>query len=337
MFLAEPDFGVEQVESDVMSAGVFSPDSLDKPIPQDCPAGLGLGFGVVLLASMLMLAPAVWAASAADIKNPSASPAIGTGPTLRLGYGPDVSGDNSTASFLYFVRLISPEPVSTLTSPGSTQMARVVSARRSFGRDSFAVKCDFEITGQGFQENHFDLGNIIRRHEARLKAGGVVRRQLNSITVAGAGSGRFEISGTVSNGVPVVMEVRLQFDVRGRVSPVLIELCDLRCRDGQFLHQDEVEARVSSLTFRRQSGLPKMEVGVASVSAKGAGKSLWHSLTGGVKGMVANLFIPPLLVQPIGNQAMLDFGQALVAGESSFTFPLARNLTADKSHLGISR
>jgi hypothetical protein len=52
------------------------------------------------------------------------------GPTLRLEFGRNQSPGNPLASFMYFVPLISPEPVSSITSPSSTQAARVLSAKR---------------------------------------------------------------------------------------------------------------------------------------------------------------------------------------------------------------
>jgi hypothetical protein len=45
-----------------------------------------------------------------------------------------------------------------------------------------------------------------------------------------------------------------------------------------------------------------------------------------VTGEAANLFLPPLPVEQLGNRAMLDFGMALISGSPTFTFPRARNL-----------
>ncbi len=69
-----------------------------------------------------------------------------------------------------------------------------------------------------------------------------------------------------------------------------------------------------------------MEVSVASVKKKGAGEGWWQNFKGGLKGVAVNLLIPPLMVEAVGHQAMLDFGQALASGAPSFTFPRARNL-----------
>ena len=252
--------------------------------------------------------------------------AVATGPTIRLDYEPGGSDRNPVASFMYFVPLISLEPVSSITSPGSTQSAQVTSAKRRFTAHSFLTTCEFEFNGQGWQQSLFDFTNQIQRQERQLKEGDSLRRQLSSITVEGTGSGLVEVEGTVSNGVQIVTEVRLRFNARGATSPVSIGMCDIRYVDGEFKQLKEMEAQVNTLTFRRKPGPPKMEVTVAAVKKKGAGKNLWQSIKGGITGAAVNLFSDPLAVEATGHQAMLDFGQALVSGAPTFTFPHARNL-----------
>jgi len=249
-----------------------------------------------------------------------------TGPTIRLDYTPGESPGNPVASFMYFVPLISLEPVSSLTSPGSTQSAHVTSAKRRFTGHSFFTKCEFEFRGQGSQESLFDLTNSIRGHEWRLKEGGALHRQLSSITVEGTGKGTVEVEGTVSNAVQTVTEVRLRFNAGGTPSPVSIGMCDIRYEDGAFKQLEQIVARVNTLTFRRRPGPPRMEVTVASVRKKGAGNNLWQSIKGGITGTAVNLFLEPLTVEATGHQAMLGFGQAIVSGAPTFTFPHARNL-----------
>jgi hypothetical protein len=229
---------------------------------------------------------------------------------------------------MYFVPLISPEPVTSITSPGSTQSVQLSAAKRRLTANSFLTICEFEFNGEGSHQSLFDLSDEIRRHDGKLKAGGSMRRQLNSITVDGKGSGAVEVEGMVSNGVQIVTEVRLRFNARGKASPVSIGLCDICYVDGEIKRLKEMVAQVNTLTFRRQQGQPKMEVTVASVKKKGAGNSLWQSIKGGIAGTAVNLLIDPLTVRKVGHQAMLDFGEALVSGASSFTFPYARNLKA---------
>jgi hypothetical protein len=225
---------------------------------------------------------------------------------------------------MYFVPLISPEPVSSLTSPGSTQVARVFSAKRKSTPNSFVVTCEFEFSGSGSQQSILDLEPNIRRHKRKLEAGGSTGRQLSTITVGGPGSGVVEVEGTISNSVETVNEVRLRFNAHGKTSPIAIEICDVRYQEGELRHVDEIIARVNSLTFNRKTGRPRMEVSVASVKKKNAGNSLWQNFKGSVVGMAVNLFIPPLTVEAVGHQAMLDFGRALASGAGSFTFPCAR-------------
>ncbi len=232
---------------------------------------------------------------------------------------------------MYFVPLISPAPVSSVSSPGNTQAARVFLARRKSTPHTFVVTCEFEFTGDGSEQTVVDLEPCIRRNEQRLKAGGSTSRQLSSITIEGTGRGLVEVEGTISNNLETVTEVRLRFNAHGKSSPVSIELCELRQLDGIACRVHEIVARVNTLTFRRKPGTPKMEVTVASVKNKGAPNGLWQNVKGALKGLAVNLLIDPLTIERIGNAAMLDFGQALASGAATFTFPQATNLTFNSS------
>ena len=144
----------------------------------------------------------------------------------------------------------------------------------------------------------------------------------------GAGHGRVEVEGVVSNGVATVTEGRLQFNARGHSSPVMIGLHDLRLVDGAVRAENAVVARVNTLTFQRAASRPKMAVALASVNRENAKDNLWQTLKGGFTSALANLFIKPITVERLGNDAILDFGRALAAEEPAFTFPRAKNLRA---------
>ncbi|MGA2750712.1 MAG: hypothetical protein ABSG59_18225 [Verrucomicrobiota bacterium] len=250
----------------------------------------------------------------------------GVGPTLRLGDGREDSPSNPMAAFMYFVPLISPEPVTIIVSPGSTQSVRILSISRRGTERKFVLGCDLEFSGEGLEQSVFDLSREIRLHERELRDGGSLNKQLKSIAIEGGGAVQIEVEGAISNNLPAVNEVRLRFDAHGQTSPVVIDLCDVRQIAGQVRQVNEIIARVSTLTFRRQTGRPKMEVTVASVKDKGEGDTLWQNLKGRVKGMAADLLLDPLDIEAAGNGAMLDFGKALVSGSPSFTFPQATNL-----------
>ena len=254
------------------------------------------------------------------------------GPTIHLCYGTDATTANPVAEFMYFVPLISRQPVSSLTSAGSTQSVRINSVTRSFSRHSFAVTCEIDLTGDGWQQSVFDLTQTAERHERQLQNGGSVGRQLKSIDVQGAGAITVEVEGGVSDGVATVREVRLHFNAHGHASPVSIDICDIRRVNGDVQQANEILARVNTQTFRRETGPPKMEVSVAYVKHKDAGDGFWQKVKGRVAGAAVNMFIDPLTVEEAGHQAMLDFGQALVAGAPTFTFPRARNLQVSHSH-----
>ena len=52
------------------------------------------------------------------------------GPTLHLDYGTGSLSPNPVANFMYFVALLSPEPVSLASSPGNSQRVRMRSLAR---------------------------------------------------------------------------------------------------------------------------------------------------------------------------------------------------------------
>jgi len=249
-----------------------------------------------------------------------------TGPTLHFDYGNGRPLENPLNKFMYFVPLISPDPISVSTNAGNTQSARVLSSSCQTNGAAFHATCEFEVVGEGLQQNVFDHTDFIRQHDKELKAGKPLLCQLDAINVQGSGSGSVEIEGTLTNGRPTVTEVRLRFNSHDRASPVIIRLHDIVYRQGAIHLENEIIARVNMLTFCHKSGTPKMEISLASVKAGDAGDSLWQNFVGRVKGVVANLLIPPLTVPADGHQAMMNFGLALAMEDATFTFPFATRL-----------
>src|SRR6266568_451377 len=92
-----------------------------------------------------------------------------SGPTLQLGYGDGKPLDNPLSKFMYFVPLISPDPISVSTNAGNTQCARVISSSRQTNGASFHATCEFEFIGEGLQQNVFDHADCIRKHEKELQ------------------------------------------------------------------------------------------------------------------------------------------------------------------------
>jgi hypothetical protein len=249
-----------------------------------------------------------------------------TGPTIRLDYGHGPAQTNPVTGFMYFVPLIASEPVTVVTNPGNCQGARVLSFSSQTRGNSFKAVCEFDFVGSGSLQNIFDHAGVIERRLKKLQDGGRLARQLSAINVEGVGRGAVEVSGVLTNGRPVVNEVRLRFDMRDQPSPVTALIEDIVWRDGAAATDNELVARVNALTFRRTDGRPKMEVTVDSIKRKGAGNSGWQNFMGSLKGSVANLFIPPLDIEAEGQSVMLDFGLALVEQRPEFTFPFAHRL-----------
>ena len=128
----------------------------------------------------------------------------------------------------------------------------------------------------------------------------------------------------MSGDLPLATQFSFRFDGQGQRSPVTIGLIDIRWIDGAPHAVNEQVIRVNSLTFRRQKAPPKMEFSVASINPKNAGNGLLINLVGKVKGTVANMFIPPVPIRVKGNDALMDFAQAIAEGRHQFTFPAAR-------------
>ncbi len=255
---------------------------------------------------------------------PSALPAPDpAGPTIRLA---DAAAPIPIADFMYFVPLISPEPVSMTASAGNTQQAQVTSVVQHVGKDSFSVECGFEVTGTGSLLHMLDQGPNIQRNEKKLADGGTIERALDTISIDGPGAGVIEVEGVITNGLATVSEVRLRFNARGQSSPVSIGLKDMRLVNGAVRSLNEQVARVNTLTFRRGPGSPRMAVTVASVKRKDAGGGLWNAFTGAVTGVAANMFLKPIKVDAAGHEALLNFGRQLATRAPSFTFPRAQNL-----------
>jgi len=248
------------------------------------------------------------------------------GPTLHFDYGNGRPLENPLNKFMYFVPLISPDPIAVSASTANTQRARVVSSSCQTNGSSFHAACEFEVTGEGLQQNVFDHADFIRQHDKELKAGKSLLMQLDAINVQGSGSGSVEVDGTLTNGRPTANTVRLRFNNHDRISPVIICLHDIVYRNGAIHLENEIVARVDMLTFSRKAGTPKMEVTLASIKPKDAGDGMWQNFVGRVKGVMANLFVPPLTVPADGHEAMMSFGVALAMSEPEFTFPFATRL-----------
>jgi hypothetical protein len=248
------------------------------------------------------------------------------GPTLQLDYGRGTPHHNAISDFMYFVPLITPETVTVFTNAGNTQGARVISFECRTNGATFSATCKFEFDGTGSQQNIFGHEHKIRTNEKELHAGATFKHQLASINVAAVGNGSIEIQGALANGQIVVNFVQLRFDNHEHPSPVTIDLQDLTYRNGAIQFENEMVARVNSLTFRRSAGQPTMEISLASLKSKAAANSGWQNFFGSLKGLTANFFLPPLKIEPEGQQAMLDFGRALVLEKPTFTFPFAIRL-----------
>ncbi len=251
------------------------------------------------------------------------------GPTIVLDYGSDKGSANSAEDFMYFVPIVSPTLIECQTSKANTQTARIISFRKELAGDDFFVRCEFEMRGEGYHRNRYVPASMIDKY-SKIQKGKTLKHMLDYIVVEGEGYGRIEVSGKIVNGAEVVEDVKIHFNGRGCKSPIRIGMYNVKRVDGKFDYADrcnEMIVRVNTLAFKRSDEDAKMEVVVASITRPRKKEGLWARF----KGAIANLFIPPVEIDPTGNRAMLDFGRALYRRKSSFTFPKAKNLV-DSPH-----
>ncbi|OGV68308.1 MAG: hypothetical protein A2283_13425 [Lentisphaerae bacterium RIFOXYA12_FULL_48_11] len=254
------------------------------------------------------------------------SPAPSSGPVLKLDYAGQPGNDIRIADFMYFVALISPEPVTISESPTNTLRVRVVSIRQESKEDHFSINMAFDVFGQGFRHYAIDQSKNFCRQARHLAAGKTLEKQLDYIRYEGPGKGWLDVEGRMEGNSKTVTTVRLHFNGRGADSPVTIGLKDVRLVDGVLKFENELVARVNLLEFNRNGKPPRMGVRVDSVKRRDAGDNLFQKLKGQFVGMVANMLINPITIRQIGNDSMLNFGQALLNREATFTFPSAENL-----------
>jgi hypothetical protein len=260
--------------------------------------------------------------SAADVNDVN-------GPTVMLSYSRQTFEKNPISSFIYFIPLISPAFVDRETSANNEQQVGIVSYERNVTSKSFYVACEFEISGKGFHKNTFDPARMLAGHDGKLKQGASLTTTLDYIKFEGEGFGRIEVKGTMTGSAPTVTEVDIQFNARGKKSPVTIGLYDVKPKDGEYKYENRsnrIVARVNSLVFKKTENAPRMGILMASISD--AEES--EGFISGVKGCIANLFITPPKVTKLGNDTMLNFGHALLEQKPAVTFPRAENLRENR-------
>lgn len=248
-----------------------------------------------------------------------------TGPTLLLGYSKETFQPNPIASFMYFVPLIAPTQVDNISSVNNEQKVGIVSHILKADSKSFQMICEFEISGNGFHESTFDPVGMIAAHAKELKKGQPLTHMLDYIKFDGQGRGMIEVKGRIIDTQKMVTEVNMRFNAKGHKSPVTVGLYDIKPIDGQYRYENRsnpVIARVNTLAFKKTEKTPKMGIKVASISKSEGVEGFW----GRIKGAIANLLIEPPRIEQLGNTTMLEFGEVLLRKETTFTFPIAKNI-----------
>jgi hypothetical protein len=249
------------------------------------------------------------------------------GPTILLNYNTADPPKTPTSSFMYFIPLISTTLVSTQISPQNHQQAVFTSYHKKVTRSSFILSCEFELHGSGFFMDIYEPNGIIATFSEEINENAPVKNVLDYIRLEGPGFGRMDVKGTITDSKETVTQVAVHFNTKDNTSPVTIGLYSVKPENGKYKYEnryDEIVAKVAVLTFKKTNSDPKMAIEVFSVNKA----SKPNSYIGRVKGFIVNFFIPPIAVSKIGNDAMLNFGNALLNKQTSFTFPKAVNLTS---------
>ncbi len=252
------------------------------------------------------------------------------GPSVLLGYSEDDFQKNPIADFMYFVPLIAPTLVDNISSVNNQQQVGIVSYNKKLAAKSFYLACEFKIVGTGFHKNTFDPEGMIAEHLYELKKSKSLSGLLDYIKFEGEGFGRIEVRGIRDGSEYTVTEIDLKFNARGHKSPVTIGLYDVKPKDGEVKYANrfnEVTARVNTLSFRKTEDTPRMGIKVASITDAEGSEGFFSS----IKGLIANLIITPSEIERLGNEAMLDFGHALLNQKPAFTFPIAKNIKETKT------
>jgi hypothetical protein len=247
------------------------------------------------------------------------------GPTIYLDYSNNSHMKNPIYDFMYFVPMVSLTLVESVSSDDNTQQVGIISCKRLVDDDSFQATIEFRMAGKGSHKNTYDPEDMIADNVEHIEKPEPLKNMLDYITFEGESYGTVEIKGVRSGPVELATEVRVNFNARGHKSPVTIGIYDVRCVNGKYKYENrhnKTIVRVDSLTFRRTAGSTKMDVELASLYNFQDSENLWAIL----KGKIITLFLPPIRIDDLGNDVMLDFGLALYKGKTEFTFPKARKL-----------
>lgn len=251
------------------------------------------------------------------------------GPTVELFDGAGKYPENELADFMYFVPLISPVPVGSLTNVDNEQKGHLLSYKAERKNGGFKVTCEFRMKGDGFYLNRFDPDAMIEWNTQHTVKKDVLNNILNYIKFEGQGFGRIEVEGSIKDSKMTAEKVDVYFNARGAKSPVTIGLFDVDLteqKNGHYKRSNYKVARITTLSFRRSEQEPKLGI---KISAVGRDEDSLGALEK-VKGFIGNFFIDPIVVDKLGNQTMLDFGIALFEKEEKFTFPKAKNLKSER-------
>jgi hypothetical protein len=247
------------------------------------------------------------------------------GPTVFLFDKNGGYPDNKLSDFMYFVPLISPVPVTAVTSQNNTQGGNLLSYESGQTSDSFYVACEFRMKGKGFYIDEFDDDAMVEWNTKAATNKKVLKNILDYIKFEGEGYGEIEAKGEIAGSKMTVETVVVHFDARGAESPVTVGLYDVdisKKTDGHYGQYNKKVASITTLTFNRSEEAPRLDLKISAVGKDEESLGMWAH----IKGYLGNFFIDPIEIDKLGNNTMLEFGLSLYKKDLTFTFPKAKNL-----------
>ena len=90
------------------------------------------------------------------------------------------------------------------------------------------------MAGEGLSTYRFDPAGAIALRSTEAKPGETLTNMLDYISFEGAGFGGIQVRGTIDGTTETVTEVDVEFNARGRESPVTLGLYEIEAKNGQY-------------------------------------------------------------------------------------------------------
>lgn len=244
-----------------------------------------------------------------------------SGPTVLLSYDDTTAIRNPIETFMYFIPLTSPVRVYIEKSEPNGQKAWITSYQLRKRKDTFRLRCEFTIAGDGYYINVFNHQDIIAYNTSFLSKPTTITN-LDYMRFEGNGYGALEIEGYLDGNTPAISRLSIDFSEEKTRSPVMIGLYSIEPEGEEYEYDKRshfVKARVDSIIFQNPTPgtPPKMQLKLSTYGSENSADGFASS----IKAIIANLLVEPIYVNPAGNKALLEFAKAIYLKQDHYVFP----------------